>query len=1062
MKRIMSLLLAASLLAVPAAAAASESVSGLDVQWKKSAWSLQGEGENAYYEGKAKATMGWIKTKQQLSYNCLEYDLRMIDSYGTVDGNVGLCYSCGNAEYFFELNTVGNYLRIRLMKPTEALKTSNTGYTLDLNNWHHFRYVLDQNVLMWYIDDKLVCRCSDTSECDMEQGYFLIQGYNTQPQVKNITFSNVDVSVINYDFEFSKEDTAKLFEFDPDGEERPYVKDGVFAWPQSGAITSVYLDTAPGDRYSMMLPLRNTFCVRLKNDSGTERIKLSYVADTHPEYSENRSKEFDVSPSSDWFTYYFNVSDTDDCDGYLRGFRLEPVGGSGGTIYIDAITFEREDPVYSYAGSLVSCLAKDDEVTATLKLLPEYAGKRVDLYETSITNYKKSPSGMRKIGSAVADGDEVKISFTLSGGKVSRLSSHFMAACGGVFVCDWFTIENYYEYSENPYAFDLPGYEVKVTDAPYNAKGDGFTDDTDAIQKAIDETSAAGGGRVVIPGDGSVYGKRYIATCIDVKSNVELYIDEGAVLWQSPRDADYKYEPARGHDVSIPGVNWTHAGLCHNYPFVYAHQAHNVKITGKGKIRLNDVGSECEDGVNGATVWTGCSSRIHLIALALVDCTDVQISGVTINRANCYHLPLFNCSRVYISDVTMREATCASGDGIGLSSACHDIKIDRCFLYSNDDAVTMTSSYNDPRGLVWWSADPDRDNSVHDVTVCHCDLFGGHGLTFITWGTDNPDLSKQEIYNVKAYDNVLSGGCSVGTWCDNPYYGGPFDNTETDDYSPVRDVHIYKNKYDAACTLQSIRPTSVYTDCGIKSASDFQNGNFERRYGKNGWISGASNWSVIGDRGNVEVKGEGKSHYVTVKGDTRMYQGLYVRRSTVSVSFDASVSGEAYFFAADEKGRAICEYPLDLTDEMKNFSFSFALDAGTYEFGVRTTQGASLKADNFKLKTSDHSGRSAQPGEIIPELQFEQTIFDSDFTVRPIEYARYTVKTEPAKLSAETPDDTAADTTAVIPVTTDAVTGQTPAEKAGMPLAGKLAIGAGVAAAAAAITAVILKKRKKK
>ncbi len=65
----------------------------------------------------------------------------------------------------------------------------------------------------------------------------------------------------------------------------------------------------------------------------------------------------------------------------------------------------------------------------------------------------------------------------------------------------------------------------------------------------------------MIPGDGSVYGKRYIVTNIDVKSNVELYIDGGAVLWQSPREADYKYKPARGHDVSIPGVNWTHAGL---------------------------------------------------------------------------------------------------------------------------------------------------------------------------------------------------------------------------------------------------------------------------------------------------------------------------------------------------------------------------------------------------------------------------------------------------------------------------------------------------------------------
>ena len=340
MKKALCLFLAAALLSVPSVGA--ESVAGSEIQWKKSGWSLKNDGEAELYEGKKKQTIGWIKTKEELSYNCIEYDLRIIDSYGIVDGNVGFCYDCGDAEYFFELNTVGNYLRIRLMKPTEALKTSNTGYELKVGEWHHFKYILGENVLKWYIDDKLVCRCSDTSECAMDKGVFLIQGYNTQPQVKNIVFSNVDISTVSYDFEFDREDSVKMFGFESTGDEKPFVEDGAFVWPQSGAITSVWLDTAPGDRYSMKLPLRNTFCVRLRNESDTDAVKLSYITDTHSEYSEVRSKTFEIEPRSDWFTYYFNVSDTNECDGYLRGFRLEPAGGNGeGRILIDAITQER-------------------------------------------------------------------------------------------------------------------------------------------------------------------------------------------------------------------------------------------------------------------------------------------------------------------------------------------------------------------------------------------------------------------------------------------------------------------------------------------------------------------------------------------------------------------------------------------------------------------------------------------------------------------------------------------------------------------------------------------------
>lgn len=56
----------------------------------------------------------------------------------------------------------------------------------------------------------------------------------------------------------------------------------------------------------------------------------------------------------------------------------------------------------------------------------------------------------------------------------------------------------------------------------------------------------------MLPGDDSYYGRRYVATNIKLKDNVELRIEEGAILMQSSRAEDYAYEVFLGHDVPFP------------------------------------------------------------------------------------------------------------------------------------------------------------------------------------------------------------------------------------------------------------------------------------------------------------------------------------------------------------------------------------------------------------------------------------------------------------------------------------------------------------------------------
>src|SRR5208282_833571 len=67
-----------------------------------------------------------------------------------------------------------------------------------------------------------------------------------------------------------------------------------------------------------------------------------------------------------------------------------------------------------------------------------------------------------------------------------------------------------------------PSHLVNILD--YNAVGDGKTVNTVAIQKAIDDCAAAGGGRVEVPTGAFLTGP------FDLRSNVDLHLDAGSLL----------------------------------------------------------------------------------------------------------------------------------------------------------------------------------------------------------------------------------------------------------------------------------------------------------------------------------------------------------------------------------------------------------------------------------------------------------------------------------------------------------------------------------------------------
>ncbi len=622
-----------------------------------------------------------------------------------------------------------------------------------------------------------------------------------------------------------------------------------------GGFASRSLPLDPGGCYSMRMPRRNTVFLILSNPDGLSAATLSFTSETAPDYLPENAVTLPLPQDAEKHALYFNLSACPGCSGRLTGFRLEVEGH--GTLLLHGYSFEQEKPLEISPATVTDCVADAASMTLTVTgsldtgaLPPAYANGQLCLYAGTMadaqglgasheTTAGKMPVGSIPLSGLSADGGFRMADLPLRAGETTLLPYQlllFAEAEGQPPRClsDRFYIENYELFGGNPFAFDLPDYTVRVTD--FGACGDAVHNDTDAIQAALDHVSAAGGGCVVLPGSTDRYGRRYIVTSLLLRDNVELHFEDGALLWQSQRRDEYPYQPAVGHDGVIPGVNWTHNLHVSNLPLVQGANLSHIKITGHGSIRMLDTGSE--EGVDMPGYAAGCYRRIHCIPLGLFCCSDVETRDFEIIRTNNYNTEYNHCRRVYIANIRLHEVKCVSGDGYGVAGA-QGVYINRCFLQSNDDGVVMSCHYHDPRGILWWTNLKDEDNSCRNITVVHSYLNsgGGKGLAFITWGTSDPIQEHEEVSGVYATDNYLTSVNPVGSWYDNPYNGKqPFDNSETDDYSPVRDVRIFGNRYDGNCTLGPIRATNILTDCGIGSAPDFRNGDFS--------LGGMANWTA--------------------------------------------------------------------------------------------------------------------------------------------------------------------------------------------------------------------------
>jgi len=256
---------------------------------------------------------------------------------------------------------------------------------------------------------------------------------------------------------------------------------------------------------------------------------------------------------------------------------------------------------------------------------------------------------------------------------------------------------------------------------------------TKAINEAISVCSKEGGGIVIIPAG------IFLTGAIQLKSNVNLLLEEGAVLKFSTLPDDY-----------LPAVLTRWEGVdCYNYsPLIYGYNLSNVAITGKGVLdgQANEgnwwrwKGKSATGLADTMKNQSNPNSRARLMELnekevpvehrnfgdghylrppflQFYECRNILLEDITIINAPFWIIHPLLSENIIVRGVNLNSLG-PNNDGCNPESS-RNVLIENCNFNNGDDCIAIKSGRNQD-GRRW-------NIPSEDIVVRNCQMQEGHG-----------------------------------------------------------------------------------------------------------------------------------------------------------------------------------------------------------------------------------------------------------------------------------------------------------------------------------------------
>lgn len=268
----------------------------------------------------------------------------------------------------------------------------------------------------------------------------------------------------------------------------------------------------------------------------------------------------------------------------------------------------------------------------------------------------------------------------------------------------------------------------------YGAKGDGKNLDSKAINKAIEQAASNGGGTVYLPAG------VYLSGSIRLKSNISLFIDQGAMIIAAPVSVEDQY------DDEEPGAGnaYQDSGHCHwHNSLIWGEDIHDVSVLGQGTIWGKGL---LKDYIKGKQTANK--------AIALLRCRNATIRDISILSGGWFAILATGVDNLTIDNVKLDT----NRDGMDID-CCKNVRVANCYVNSPyDDGICLKSTFalGYPR-------------STENVTITNCQVSGYDEGTLLDGTfkrTENPVYKKHPTGRIKlgtesngGFQNVAISNC---------------------------------------------------------------------------------------------------------------------------------------------------------------------------------------------------------------------------------------------------------------------------------------------------------------